>query len=375
MADTTLRGRFVWHELNTADEAASHAFYRNALGWKTQSWEQNPSCQMFSGGGEPLGATVPKEGASNWIHYIGTSDLDATVQQAKDLGANVVQKPGEIPGGDRHAILEDPQGAVFAVYASLKPPQREKDPRVGQFSWMELATTDAKAALDFYCALFGWERSAAHDMGPMGFYYIFSRNGRDLGGVFDKPAEMPGPASWFGYIRVKNLDAVVQKVKDGGGTLLNGPMEVPGGDWIAQFADPHGGLFAVHVLKNDLAQHSPAIPEPGTTEPAPAEEPARQPKPKAAKPKAAKKATKKAASKAATKPAAAQARKKSTKKKSTKKKSTPAAKRKAVKTRKRSGRKASTVRSRSVKAKTRTAGRKKATVRTGKKRAQPKKGK
>ena len=107
--------------------------------------------------------------------------------------------------------------------------------------------------------------------------------------IFDKPAEMPGPASWFGYIRVKNLDAVVQKVKDGGGTLLNGPMEVPGGDWIAQFADPHGGLFAVHVLKNDLAQHSPAIPEPGTTEPAPAEEPARQPKPKAAKPKAAKK--------------------------------------------------------------------------------------
>jgi predicted enzyme related to lactoylglutathione lyase len=370
MADMTLRGRFVWHELNTADESASHAFYRSVLGWKTHAWEQNPSYQMFSGGGEPLGATVAKEGGAHWIHYIGTSDLDATLQQAQSLGATVVQEPGEIPGGDRYAVLQDPQGAVFAVYASSTPPQREKDPRVGQFSWMELVTTDAKAALDFYCELFGWERSAAHDMGPMGFYYIFSRNGRDIGGAFDKPAQMSGPSAWLGYVRGKDLDAIARKVREAGGTLLNGPMEVPGGDWIAQFADPHGAMFAVHVLKNDLAQHSPSIPEPGTTQP-----PATTRTVRKQVARTTQKSAKKDAARAAKKPVTAKAGKKSTKKKSTKKKSTAAAGKKAAKSGKRSARKASRVRSRSVQAKSRTTGRKKAAVRTGRKRAQPKKGK
>jgi predicted enzyme related to lactoylglutathione lyase len=100
--------------------------------------------------------------------------------------------------------------------------------------------------------LFGWERTAAHDMGPMGFYYLFGHNGRDIGGVFDKPAEMPGPPAWLGYVRGKDLDSMVDKAKAGGGTLVNGPMEVPGGDWIAQFVDPQGATFAVHVIKADV---------------------------------------------------------------------------------------------------------------------------
>ncbi len=89
-------------------------------------------------------------------------------------------------------------------------------------------------------------------MGPLGFYYLFGRNGRDIGGAFDKPAEMPCPPGWLGYVRVKNISKVVSKVKAAGGTLINGPMEVPGGDWIAQFVDPQGAMFAIHALKSDL---------------------------------------------------------------------------------------------------------------------------
>ena len=337
MADQSLRGRFVWHELKTPDAGASHEFYRRVVGWKSHPWEQDPSYTLLSGGGEPIAATVGSDGdAPQWIHYIGAADMDATVTQAAELGASVIKEATDIPNGARYAILSDPQGATFGIYASAPPHQPEKDPRRGQFSWMELATTDAKAALDFYCTLFAWDRIAAHDMGPMGFYYIFGRNGRQLGGAFDKPAEMPGPASWFGYIRGKDLDKVVEVAKRAGGTLVNGPMEVPGGDWIAQFVDPHGAAFAVHVLKNDIAQAA-AQPQPEAA----AEVPPPQEK------KAAKQVSR------AKKPVA--------KARAAKKKSTAAPKRVAKasskKTTKRSARKASRVRGRSAKAKAKATGR------------------
>ncbi|MBB6094468.1 putative enzyme related to lactoylglutathione lyase [Povalibacter uvarum] len=363
MADQSLRGRFVWHELKTPNAGESHAFYQRVVGWKAQPWERDTSYTLLSGGGEPIAATVASEGDEpQWIHYIGTADVDATVAQATELGATVTKEPTDIPNGARYAILSDPQGATFAVYASPPPHQREKDPRRGQFSWMELASTDAKAALDFYCTLFGWERSAAHDMGPLGFYYVFSRNGRDLGGAFDKPAAMPGPSAWLGYIRGKDLDKVAQVAKKAGGTLINGPMEVPGGDWIAQFVDAHGAAFAVHVLKNDLAQ---AAAHPQMELAVEAEAPPPRKKAAAKKP-------------AAKKPAA--------KAKPAEKKSTAAPKRVAKKsgkkTTKRSTSKASTVRGRSVKAKAKakTAGRKRSAVvakksAKNKTRARPKKGK
>lgn len=260
MADKTVRGRFVWHELMTPDSAAAHVFYGKALGWKMQAWERDPSYSMFAAASGPLGAAVAESTqAPHWIAYIGTPDIEATVRQARQLGASVLKDVTIIDAGGRYALLADPHGAKFGVYASDAPAQQEKAPRHGEFSWHELATTDAAAALEFYRQLFGWEPLGKHDMGPMGFYYIFGRNGLPAGGAFDRTADMPGGPAWLGYVRVKDLDKTVAKVKSSGGTLLMGPMEVPGGDWIAQFADPHGALFAAHVVKADreLPQAAP----------------------------------------------------------------------------------------------------------------------
>ena len=45
---------------------------------------------------------------------------------------------------------------------------------------------------------------------------------------------------------VPDVDAAVEKVKELGGQVLNGPMEVPGGDKVAQCCDPQGAAFALH---------------------------------------------------------------------------------------------------------------------------------
>ena len=84
------------------------------------------------------------------------------------------------------------------------------------------------------------------DMGPMGVYFIFKRNGRDVGGMFNISKEMPMPPSWLHYVRVDSADTAAERVKANGGQVVNGPMEVPGGDRIAQCVDPQGAAFAVH---------------------------------------------------------------------------------------------------------------------------------
>jgi predicted enzyme related to lactoylglutathione lyase len=76
---------------------------------------------------------------------------------------------------------------------------------------------------------------------------MYGRGAHPLGGIFKRPPEMP-MSSWLFYVRVPDVNAAVEKVKRLGGQVMNGPMEVPGGGWIAQCMDPQGAAFAVHMV-------------------------------------------------------------------------------------------------------------------------------
>jgi predicted enzyme related to lactoylglutathione lyase len=84
----------------------------------------------------------------------------------------------------------------------------------------------------------------------MGTYQMFNRADRMIGGMMNKPKEMAqAPPRWAIYFRVPDINAATARVKAAGGTILNGPMEVPGGDWIVNAADPQGATFALHAKK------------------------------------------------------------------------------------------------------------------------------
>jgi predicted enzyme related to lactoylglutathione lyase len=98
------------------------------------------------------------------------------------------------------------------------------------------------------------------DMGPMGVYQMFGRaaerspegqHGMPMGGLFPKPPQMEGPPAWLHYARVPDVNAAVEATSKNGGQVINGPMEVPGGDMIAQIVDPQGAMFAVHEVKSE----------------------------------------------------------------------------------------------------------------------------
>ena len=89
----------------------------------------------------------------------------------------------------------------------------------------------------------------AMDMGPMGKYYMFGR-AFPLGGMMNKPPEMAqAPPHWGLYFRVDDVAAGAERVKANGGQVLNGPMEVPGGDLIVNCMDAQGAAFSLHQKK------------------------------------------------------------------------------------------------------------------------------
>lgn len=248
------RGQFVWHELMTTDTKSAAQFYSKLVGWKTKAWAEDGSYTLFQMAGRQMAGLManPTPGAPpSWLTYIGTPNVDAAVKQAQSLGAKVHKEPSDIPTIGRFAILEDPLGAVFAVFTPLpgQPPPLDAAPGLGDFSWHELATSDWRAALTFYQRMFGWEETGGMDMGPgMGMYQMFGWKGRAVGGVFNKPAQMAGPAMWLPYIRVPDAKGAAGSIKKLGGQVINGPMEVPGGDWITQGLDLQGTMFAVHAV-------------------------------------------------------------------------------------------------------------------------------
>ena len=135
-----------------------------------------------------------------------------------------------MPTVGRMQMLKDPQGAAFYIIQPEprdNPPDRE--PEVGEASWLELMTTDAPAAMKFYQELFGWQPSEAMDMGEMGTYQMFNRGDRMIGGMMNKPKEMAqAPPHWAIYFRVPDINAAAERVKANGGTDPQRPDGSPG---------------------------------------------------------------------------------------------------------------------------------------------------
>ena len=102
----------------------------------------------------------------------------------------------------------------------------------------------ARTAFDFYAELFGWTKAEAMDMGAMGVYQIFAAGGAPIGGMMTKPPGVP-VSFWNYYFQVDGIGAAMERLKAAGGTVINGPMEVPGGSWIVQGLDPQGAMFSL----------------------------------------------------------------------------------------------------------------------------------
>lgn len=260
MPTTTDRGLFVWHELNTTDVEAADRFYSKLIGWKTTAWDPNPSYKIWTMGREGRGGLYAIHEEPNaiappphWLTYIGTPNVDATVRQAVELGGKVVTPAYDVPSIGRMAVLQDPQGAMFAVSAQVER-SAYKNPQLGDFSWHELLTTNPQTAWEFYHKLFGWMKTGAMDMGGGSMYQMFGHGGIPVGGIFTPSTGLPGRALWIPYVMVRDARRAADVAKNLGAAIVHGPIEVPGGDWVFTGVDHQGAFFATHSAKRAAAE-------------------------------------------------------------------------------------------------------------------------
>ncbi|MGI9013807.1 MAG: VOC family protein [Phycisphaerales bacterium] len=117
----------------------------------------------------------------------------------------------------------------------------------GSICWHELMTTDQKAAIDFYKKLLGWETQDM-DMGPAGIYKLLMHDGVMFGGCMEMTGpgwEEAPPPHWMTYLAVDDVDASVEKLKDLGGSVFHGPLDIPNVGRFAVVNDPQGGHFTL----------------------------------------------------------------------------------------------------------------------------------
>jgi predicted enzyme related to lactoylglutathione lyase len=247
-----LHGSLIWYELMTGDADAAEAFYGKVVDWTIAPMPgADRGYRMITmpdgavGGLLPLTQDMIDHGArSTWLMYVGVDDVDATVQAIAAAGGKTLMPAWDIPGIGRMAMAADPQGAPFYLMNPIPPEGGGASTSFsttlpGRCRWNELRAADLDAALAFYKAVFGWEVSGSMPMGPMGDYMFLSHDGEPIGAAMGG-ATAEQPPSWLHYFRVADIDVAAEAVKAGGGAVLHGPHEVPGGDRVFIARDPQG---------------------------------------------------------------------------------------------------------------------------------------
>jgi hypothetical protein len=151
----------------------------------------------------------------------------------------------DMEGVGRIALVADPQGVPFYLMrgASEAASTSFAPKEAGRCNWNELSAPDPDDALAFYTGRFGWEKGDVMPMGEMGGYQFIHHGGGMIGAIMRSP---PGrPPGWNFAFGVRDIEGAPARISAGGGAVLHGPIEVPGGDFVVMAADPQGAAFTV----------------------------------------------------------------------------------------------------------------------------------
>jgi len=212
---------FTSYQLRTKDTTGALAFYRRVLE-KPISVVELPE-RAVANGAPP-----------HWLGTISVGDLDTVVAAWSEREGQVLSRT------DGVCIVKDPQGAVVAL--SESPPITGNPGIV----WHELHTTDRNHAWDTYSQLCEWHHTEALDLlPPVGQYQIFADDSGDIGAMANTALNAETHTHWLYYFAVPDLELSLRAVRSLGGTILNGPMQIPGRELVAQCEDAEGATFAL----------------------------------------------------------------------------------------------------------------------------------
>lgn len=113
-------GALSWNELASPDVDASADFYRELFGWEIAPVEGMgvPYMAIRTAAGNGNGGIRPAQETEPcyWLVYLGTDDIKASDARVTELGGTSLVAPMDIGVGEI-GVVQDPQGAVFGLYA------------------------------------------------------------------------------------------------------------------------------------------------------------------------------------------------------------------------------------------------------------------
>lgn len=244
-AEISRKGEIVWVDLVTKDGGASAQFFKDLLGWE---FEVNGPYSLAKSGEKPVAGIIEDkellagEKVSHWVLSAAVTNVKATVKVVTSAGGTVLSKPAEIPGRGMVALVEDDQGAFFAIMSNKAGDPKASAPENGEWMWAELWTADPNAAIEFYKEVLGSTTRAYDGMGVKE-YFILKGDTYESAGITQIPVEDEDPI-WIPVMRVANADEMANKAKKLGGSIMMNPR---GGEGtrVALIATPTGAPFLI----------------------------------------------------------------------------------------------------------------------------------
>jgi predicted enzyme related to lactoylglutathione lyase len=109
-------------------------------------------------------------------------------------------------------------------------------------AWVDLSTSDAGAARDFYSKVFGWKIEVDPDP-QYGGYGMAEVGGKRVAGIGPKMSP-EAPTAWSIYIATDDADDLAKKVQAAGGKVVAPPFDVGDQGRMAVFQDPTGAFIS-----------------------------------------------------------------------------------------------------------------------------------
>lgn len=251
-------GTFCWVELATSDSGAAKTFYKQLFGWDFVDNPMGPDMvyTMLKLDGKDVGGLyklmseqVTHGVPPHWLSYVSVISADESTEKAKAAGATILKEPFDVMTIGRMSVIQDPTGAVFALWQARDTHGSGIYNVPNSFCWNELMTTDTAKDKEFYTSVFGWGADT-QNFGDLE-YTMFTNGDRPAGGMLGITPEMgPIPSNWLVYFAVDDCDAKVKKATELGATVMKPADDIPGIGRFAILSDPQGSALAIIKLEN-----------------------------------------------------------------------------------------------------------------------------
>lgn len=253
--DSYAPGTFCWTDLTTPDQETAKAFYSGLFGWVAEDIPIGEgvfySMQRIDGRDVAAISPQPQQQRdagvpATWNSYVAVESADAALARARELGANVHADAFDVFQSGRMGVVQDPQGAFFAVWEARDHIGAGLVNHPGALCWNELYTPDLDASSQFYGDLFGW-RTEAVEGSPTPYRTIATAAGGGNGGMTTMEDV---PPVWLVYFASDDVEASVARLTELGGKTRMGPMDIAWGT-IAVATDPVGATFGLFAGRLD----------------------------------------------------------------------------------------------------------------------------